>query len=208
MSLSSSRRLSALLVSGVLLSGASHALARLGETKEECVARYGEPVASTPALLSGAESLSFLKNQVRIRVEFLNNRAVFISFMRQDMSSNDQQQLLEANRGDLVWSSPEDYAGRKFWLAKADLDDEEKRYATAYTISKIGVLEISLQPWVEAMKAQKTALDAMAREGRGAVEEPAKDGDAAKDASGDKANDSSDAKPAAPAKKSNGLEDF
>ncbi len=136
------------------LVGTEAARARLGETREECVARYGAPVAEVPALLEGATGASFLKGEIRIRMEFLEGRAAFVSFSRRGLGQELRQELLELNAGPLTWNPPGEFLGRTCWTAPGSAG-EAARHASAYQAAEVAYLDLATDRWAKAMKAQQ-----------------------------------------------------
>jgi len=145
------------LCAGLLLTGS--ASARLGETYEQCVARYGPPVAETAGLLQGAKSVSFAKAGIRVRVEFLGGKAAFLSFSKHGLTPDDELLLLDSNAGVQVWSTVQEFVGRRCWIAPA-LDQDEPRYANSYISGATAWLDIASKTWTDAMRAQKIAMTA------------------------------------------------
>ncbi|RYD38376.1 MAG: hypothetical protein EOP86_00975 [Verrucomicrobiaceae bacterium] len=147
-----------LFIPGLLLT-AGPARARLGETREECIARYGQPVAETTGLLQGAQSVSFAKAGIRVRIEFIDGRAAYLSFSKAGLSPDDELQLLESNADGHLWSKAEDYVGRRCWIAPAAGGDGA-RYASAYSTGNASWLEVASKKWTDAIRVQKTAMTA------------------------------------------------
>lgn len=147
-----------LFVPALLLTGGP-ARARLGETREECIARYGQPVAETTGLLQGAQSISFAKAGIRVRIEFMDGRAAYLNFSKAGLSQDDELQLLESNAGGHRWSKAEEYVGRRCWIAPA-VDGEGARYASAYSTGNASWLEVAAKKWTDAIRVQKTAMTA------------------------------------------------
>lgn len=128
--------------------------ARLGETVEECDSRYGAPVAEIPARLENASCRAYSKDGVRVRVEFVANRAAFISFSSPGQQLAISQELLALNSGNLTWSSPVEFVGRLSWIAPSTAA-EPSRHASAYQIGKMGFLDLATADWARAMKSQQ-----------------------------------------------------
>jgi hypothetical protein len=146
----------------VLASGISLMLparARLGETLDQCIARYGVPVAETNGLMQGEKSVSFAKAGIRVRIEFMNGKAAFLSFSKHGLTQNDELQLLESNAGKQTWSTAEDFAGRRCWMAPA-AGDAEARFATSYIAGATTWLDIATKQWSDVIRAQKDAMTA------------------------------------------------
>ncbi len=136
------------------LASARPASARLGETREQCTARYGEPVAEVAALLTTASGASYQKGEIRVRIEFLDGKAAFISFSRRGLRLDDRQKLLELNAGPLVWNPPAEFLGRLCWTAPAT-GKEPARHASAYMALENSYLDLATDAWTAAMKAQQ-----------------------------------------------------
>lgn len=140
-------------LAGVFFS-ALPARARLGETREECTARYGPAIADVAPLLETANCAVFMKGEIRVRIEFLDNKAAFLSFSRPGLRQDDRQVILEANAGTLVWSPPSEFLGRLCWTAPANAK-EPARHATAYSATDNNFLDMATDEWAKAMKAQQ-----------------------------------------------------
>ncbi|MDB6069890.1 MAG: hypothetical protein JWL81_1061 [Verrucomicrobiales bacterium] len=138
---------------GVFLS-ALPAQARLGETREECAVRYGPAIAEVAPLLESANCAVFMKGEIRVRIEFLNNKASYLSFSRPGLRQEDRQVILEANAGPMVWSPPAEFLGRLCWTAPANAK-EPARHAAAYSATDNNYLDIATDEWAKAMKAQQ-----------------------------------------------------
>lgn len=165
----------AALPAAVFFGSAIPAHARLGENPEQCAHRYGNAVAETAALLPGAKSRTFVKNNVRVRVEFLHDRAIFISFTKRTLKSDERQSLLMLNSGNLRWSTQAEFLGRRFWVAREAGAPEEARQATEYFFGDVGVLEIVGQSWMDLMKARQTTMLAEALTSTGEAAETGKE---------------------------------
>lgn len=144
--------LAAVGISGGL---AATAAARIGETEGQCLSRYGEVLAKTPAHLPGAESVTFLRQGIRVRVEFVNDRAVYISFSKRGLREDERLTLLTANSGGLEWRGPENYAGRSFWRAATAGGDF--RIASYYVTGPVATLEIASREWIEGISIRRQA---------------------------------------------------
>ncbi len=82
--------------------------ARLGETLEECVDRYGPVLEKRPASFSSsdAEVAVFLKASVAVFVEFKKGKAWKITFRKTLISPSEVESLLKANAGEDDWGPP------------------------------------------------------------------------------------------------------
>lgn len=135
------------------------ARARIGETVEECIVRYGDPVAETTGRLQGVKSVSFAKAGVRVRIEFVDDKAAFLSFARHGMDASEEQKLLDSNAGGLKWNGVAEYIGRRCWMAPGK-GGEEPRYASAFIFGVTTTLEVATKTWTDAIHVQKLAMAA------------------------------------------------
>jgi hypothetical protein len=99
---------------------AREATARIGETPEQCRARYGEPTK----VEKDKNMLLFQKGGVLIIVNFYDGKADMISFrkakqnilgMAEEFSDNEIQNLLKANGGTREWKQREIISMNKEW---------------------------------------------------------------------------------------------
>jgi len=92
--------------------------ARLGETEEQCVARYGSPEPSKPGVDNG-NTLVFKKNGIEIDARFENGKCVDLSFSKEDgtdFTDDEISTLLSLNSQGLVWKvnpNPIQFSGSK-----------------------------------------------------------------------------------------------
>jgi hypothetical protein len=140
----------------VLMLGTPAAWARLGESRAQCIGRYGEPLAEVPALLEGATGATFQRGPIRIRIEFLGDKAAFLSFSRKGLGEEERQKLLEVNAGPLVWNPPGVFLGRKCWTAPGTAL-ESSRHASGYVAADTTYLDIATDEWTRQMRTQQAA---------------------------------------------------
>jgi hypothetical protein len=103
-----------LILAAMALALPAHA--RLGETEDQCIARYGAP--TSPAVDNNdngvpTHEMFFQKDGYAITVNFLNGKAGTVQFWKKDISHDDINALLEANAQGGTWAvddSP-DYSG-------------------------------------------------------------------------------------------------
>jgi hypothetical protein len=90
-----------------MASFATVAEARLGETVEQCMDRYGPVIERRPAVLgaSDPEALVFSKSGVTVIVEYRESKAWQISYRKSKMLANEVESLVTANSGEGMWSS-------------------------------------------------------------------------------------------------------
>lgn len=98
--------LRALLFSAVLVG--LPAYARLGETLDECVARYGDVVERKPSKTPGSDAdvCLFTKSGITIVIEFKAGKAWKILYRMVSMDASAVQTLLSAEATGDGWSSP------------------------------------------------------------------------------------------------------
>ncbi len=144
--------LAAAALIGIACTGTAEA--RLGESREQCAVRYGAPVAEVPALLGTAHGTSYLKGGIRIRIEFLEDKAAFISFSRRGLRTDERQTLLDVNAGPLAWNAPGEFLGRTCWTTPGNAE-QPARHATGYTAAETHYLDIATDEWARSMKAQQ-----------------------------------------------------
>jgi hypothetical protein len=101
-----------LIILAACMALATAVQARLGETYDQCVARYGKPLSETDT------TAVFSKPPFKITVGLIDNRAVYVfyekpgSFMNESILKTERETLLEANSTGLQWSEyrcPERY---------------------------------------------------------------------------------------------------
>lgn len=119
-----------------VLFGAAAAHARVGETFEQCVKRYGIPLATDAKLFdqrSGMEMKQFIKDGVMVKIIFSGDKAVFIEYdycalklQTEDKSSDVIRKLLDANgKG---WKA-DSTSNNRDWLL--EINDNEGVIASA-----------------------------------------------------------------------------
>ncbi len=88
--------------------------ARIGETVEECVARYGATVEKRPAKISQSDPDAhlFSKKGVSVWVEFRQGKAWKIAFRKLDMTEIEHDALLRANMPIEGWGAALDINGK------------------------------------------------------------------------------------------------
>lgn len=115
------------LVALSLLTGFGSLHARVFESYEACVERYGAAKSkkTTPV---GTDAV-FIRNGVRVEIEFREKQAVAVTYSKEPnptkvnenlkFDTEEVDALLKANGGDLAWNSPAlDGAGGGHWRTK------------------------------------------------------------------------------------------
>jgi hypothetical protein len=88
--------------------------ARIGESQEECIARYGSVVEKRPAKLAESEpdALIFSKGGVTVWIEFQKGKAWRVVFRKSDLTATEVDGLLRANMPVGGWGASMDVNGR------------------------------------------------------------------------------------------------
>ncbi|MCE0498777.1 MAG: hypothetical protein LV481_12610 [Methylacidiphilales bacterium] len=106
------------------LSMATSAWARLGETMDQCVARWGQPVPSADFPPPGYEGdgfanfATFQKGDYHIIVGFLNGVVAVEIITKQessDLSDNEKAAILEADSAGLAWIKSTTPGANEIW---------------------------------------------------------------------------------------------
>jgi hypothetical protein len=105
-----------LLTLACLLALTGFSRARLGETLEECVDRYGPVLEKRQATFSSSdpEVAVFVKASIAVFVEFRKGKAWRITFRKPLISPSEVESLLKANAGEDDWGPPLSVATRIF----------------------------------------------------------------------------------------------
>lgn len=142
---------------------AGSAQARLGETPEECTARYGTFLGKLPARVSSNGGLMNLyeklfvnpegyKIRVLVRVEFHNGKAWYIRYSGH-IKERERQDLMSRNLPEDSWSEPEVYKGKTFWISKKS----PKCHAMQLRAGDNLVLEMMTDECAQALGEQRIA---------------------------------------------------
>ena len=84
------------------------ASARVGETLDECVQRYGPMIERRPARLAGsdAEVMVFSKAGITVVAEFREGKAWHLTYRKLGLNTVEVDAIIMANSGDSLWGSP------------------------------------------------------------------------------------------------------
>ena len=89
-------------ITALALTTSSTLFARIGETEQECAARYGEPTKTLPN-----NSFLYEKSDLNIYIIFFNGKADAIAYGKiakgQQLSENEIELLLKSNSGGVPW---------------------------------------------------------------------------------------------------------
>lgn len=150
--------------------------ARLGETVEECVVRYGPVVERLPAKVkdSDPQACVFSKSGITIIAEFKAGKAWLHTYRMIALDETAMEKLLAAEGADGGWSVPIKIGGQEF---RSSVDG--KRLAvTSFgkKISDVGTLVVAQKSYAESNRSEyKTLLDTVSDEvNRRAANQPLK----------------------------------
>jgi hypothetical protein len=143
--------LAAIAVVGLTTS--STLFARIGETEQECAARYGESIKK----LSN-NSLLYQKSDLNIFITFFNGKADAIVYRRiangQQLSENEVEILLKSNSGGVPWKK----RARISWVT-----ENGELLATYNTVEHL--LMVATKDYLAREKAKKDAKEGQNLEG-------------------------------------------
>ena len=112
--------------------------ARLGETLDQCVQRYGKATHYGYQDETGAKSYDFWKNEINIVIWFVDGRAEKISYAKVGagpFSEDELSYFLDANSNKLKWKEGEPKDIHRLW-AREDgaVGDYQIKYGEQMTI--------------------------------------------------------------------------
>ncbi len=98
---------------------AAPCIARIGESKLECVERYGTPVKTVAAELvkSDADADVFEFGGLKIVVEYRDGKAWLLSYAGKGLNKEDVEGLLAKNSGEAAWKSGK-FLDAQHWIAR------------------------------------------------------------------------------------------
>src|SRR5215204_1744652 len=81
------------------------AVARVGETLDECVQRYGPMIERRPAKLSASDPdvMVFSKAGITVAVEFKEGKAWHLTFRKTALTAGEIEAVITANAGATIW---------------------------------------------------------------------------------------------------------
>ncbi len=131
------------------------ARARLGETVEQCVERYGPVIEKRQPSLpqSDAETAVFSKSGVTIIVEFHKGTAWLITFRKPVLQIDEIEALLQANAATGNWSVPLKYGDLEYRLS----GDKNRIAVTSYADTNVTRMEIMLREYAGQHRANYLA---------------------------------------------------
>lgn len=106
----------------------SSAKARIGESMEECVKRYGDSFAKIPSVSGRSGEFTYLfkrkiesggvSKSVDIHIEFIHGKAAYLR-IKGRFSDDDTQTLLSSNQGNDTWQTPLTINDRVYYNCKS-----------------------------------------------------------------------------------------
>jgi hypothetical protein len=104
-------------IAAIALTTSATLFARIGETEQECAARYGEPIKKLPN-----DSLLYQKADLNIFITFFNGKADAIAYRKiakdQQLSENEVEILLNDNSGGVPWKKREGTSVDREWVTE------------------------------------------------------------------------------------------
>ncbi|GEP46179.1 hypothetical protein [Brevifollis gellanilyticus] len=146
----------ALLLLSVLISLSSPALARIGETPEQCEARYGKPVK-----IKAENSVSYQKAGMRVDCEFIDGKCARIYFAKLEkdaqnaalpITSEEAKILMEANSDGTPWTKTGELVEEGFETWKSG-ELEASHLKNAY--SSLSINNLAYRKLQDAKKADE-----------------------------------------------------
>jgi hypothetical protein len=153
-----SRRVSPLLAAIAAAALTTSTLfARIGETEQECAARYGEPSERLPN-----NSLLYRKSGLFILITFFNGKADSIAYRKiakvSRFSENEIEILLKNNSGGVPWQEREGTSVNREWLT------ENGELLATYITHKHSLM-VTTKDYLARWKAKKEAKEVQNLEG-------------------------------------------
>jgi hypothetical protein len=153
------RKLLAFITLTILLPAVAHA--RLGETEDQCVARYGAVFARTTADEFGMAlpMLVFLKNGYKLGVVLLDGKAGLTLISKSDdtdFSDNEVELLLTADSAGQKWAKQSVISVKEVWLRDDGAKAQHDPLAKSLTLYSKD-FEIAVDNSQKDAEAKKTA---------------------------------------------------
>lgn len=185
----------ALLTAILAIGLAIPAVARLGETREQLIERYGEPLREAKPELPASDSAAvFSKDMVDVHVELKDGKAWMVIYStRKPMTPELQVQFRDANDGvDGLgeWKEPVEHLGRTYWTT-----DERDQYGVFYSLGNLHISRFCtakcLAASIEARRLQIDKAITGDLDTEAGVESPALEVEADGDGDGDEEKEAS-----------------
>jgi hypothetical protein len=141
-----------LLLLGLFITG-TKTQARIGETLDQCIDRYGPVIEKAHPALAGSdpEASVFSKSGITIITEFKDGVVWSMTFKKTALSSSEVASLLEANKTSGTWTT-----ALKFGDSDYRISGDRSRIAS-FSLDKansVGLLSISTQPYLDMNRVE------------------------------------------------------
>ena len=163
MSLRPSRLFALLSLVGVLAFCLASAQARIGETMDECVERYGPSYGSLPSICGRKGELCYLFKRtidsggkiktILMKIEFIEGKAAYLRISCAAISDDDAKDLVGKSSGKATWQSPQSISDRSYYVT-----DDKQRQACIYRLGEVRVVEIFSAAMTELLNAYRLAM--------------------------------------------------
>lgn len=148
---------------GVLALGLAQARARIGETMDECVERYGPAYGSLPSICGRAGELCHLFKRtidsggkiktILMKIEFIEGKAAYLRISSPAISDDDAKDLVGKSSGKSTWQSPQSISDRSYYVT-----DDKQRHACIYRLGEVRVVEIFSSVMTDLLNAYRLAM--------------------------------------------------
>jgi hypothetical protein len=149
-------------IAAVALTTSSTLFARIGETEQECAARYGEPIKKLPD-----DSLLYRKSGLGVLITFFNGKADSIAYRQiatnalgkgEPISENEVEILLNSNSNGVPWKKVAVISMNRNW--ETENGELQATYITFENLLKVGTKD-----FLAREKAKKDAKEGHNLEG-------------------------------------------
>lgn len=136
--------------------------ARVGETVEQCIARYGEVVSTIPSRTGVEGNFIYLfrmplpdgngQKELSVQVDFMNGQACYVR-VQGKIGEAELSSIRNKNQGPTPWEGPAVFNERSYWKSKGDAG----RFAAQYKVNETFVVEIFTADYASILKKQALA---------------------------------------------------
>ncbi len=147
---------------GVLVFCQTPARARIGETMDECVERYGPSYGSLPSICGREGELCYLFKRtidsggkiktILMKIEFIEGKAAYLRISSPAISDDDAKDLVGKSGGKSTWQSPQSITDRSYYVT-----DDKQREACIYRLGEVRVVEIFSAAMTDFLNAYRLA---------------------------------------------------
>jgi hypothetical protein len=158
-------------IAAVTLTTSSTLFARIGETEQECAARYGEPIKKFPD-----NSLAYQKSGLAIIISFFDGKAASVVYRKiatnalskgEQLSENEIEILLKSNSGGVPWKKRVAISITKNWETDSMIKhwETENGELLATYLTFDNLLMVGTKDHLAREKAEKAAKESKNLEG-------------------------------------------